>query len=166
MYDFAQDIWGGLRDRLMGQQVAQPSWGGVSSGWGGVPFAPGQGGPVLDPGAINSAIEVGSAANAGSYDWLSPISIFGGTQSDGTKINGWGSTALGLGQGLWGAYAGMKQLGMAEDMFDESKRQFNKNYTMQRKTLNTAMEDRQRARVASNPTAYQSVGDYMKENRI
>ena len=33
-------------------------------------------------------------------------------------------------------------------------------------TLNTQMEDRQRARVASNPTAYQSVGDYMNKNGL
>ena len=48
----------------------------------------------------------------------------------------------------------------------EGKRQFQINYGAQKTTINSALEDRQRARVASNSSAYQSVGDYMDKNGI
>ena len=75
--------------------------------------------------------------------------------------NGWGGLALGAAQGLMGGYLGMQQLGMAKKSFKENQRQFNLNYDAQRRTTNAALEDRQRARLASNAGAYQSVGDYM-----
>ena len=58
---------------------------------------------------------------------------------------------------------GMKQYGLAEDALKEQKRQFNINYEAQRKMTNSQLADRQRARVASNPNAYESVADYMKK---
>ena len=76
---------------------------------------------------------------------------------------GWGGLALGLGQGLFSGYLGLQQLGMAKKAFAENQRQFNLNYDAQRRTTNAALEDRQRARLASNPGAYQSVGDYMNQ---
>lgn len=79
---------------------------------------------------------------------------------------GWGGLALGGAQSLMSGYLGMKQYGLAKQQLGEAKRQFDLNYDTQRKMLNTQMEDRQAARVASNPTAYQSVGDYMQQNRI
>lgn len=60
----------------------------------------------------------------------------------------------------------MKQYGLAEDAFKENQRQFNINYAAQKSLTNSQLEDRQRARVASNPTGYQSVGDYMNQNGI
>ena len=48
----------------------------------------------------------------------------------------------------------------------EGKRQFQINYDAQTITTNSSLEDRQRARVASNAGAYQSVGDYMDKNGI
>lgn len=113
----------------------------------------------------------GSVANAGggvnpNQSWFSRDSIFGGKDVDGNQTNGWGGLALGVAQGLGGAYMGMKQYGMAEDALKENKRQFQLNYDAQKKTLNTQMEDRQRARVASNAGAYESVDSYMKKNGI
>ena len=84
----------------------------------------------------------------------------------GMKTNGWGSAALGLAQGLGSAYMGMKQYGLAKDQLALSKSAFEKNYAAQKATTNASMEDRQRARVAANPGAYQSVGDYMSKNAI
>ncbi len=89
------------------------------------------------------------------YDWLDPKNIFG--------KDGWGGLALGVGQGLFNGYLGLQQLGMAKKAFGENQRQFNLNYDAQRRTTNAALEDRQRARLASNPGAYQSVGDYMNQ---
>lgn len=90
----------------------------------------------------------------------------GYTAPDGTQFNGWGGMALGAAQAGANLFMGMKNYGLAKDSLKESRRQFDLNYGAQRDTLNTRMEDRQRARVASNPTAYQSVGDYMDQNRI
>lgn len=80
--------------------------------------------------------------------------------------DGWGGTAIsGLGA-LASAFLGMKQYGLAKQTLAENKKQFQMNYDAQKQTTNSRLEDRQRARVASNPGAYQSVGDYMGQNRI
>lgn len=79
---------------------------------------------------------------------------------------GWGGTALGAAQSLFSGYMGMKQYGMAKKELAESKRQFELNYGAQKNLTNSQLEDRQRARVASNSGAYQSVGDYMNQNGI
>ena len=113
-----------------------------------------------------------------SFDSFSPSlnsSTFGELRPliDPTKMNDqslgmldW--TKLGL-QGLaslGGLYLGMKQYGLQKQALNNARDQWNKNYEAQRKTINSQLEDRQRARVASNPTAYQSVGDYMNKYRI
>lgn len=61
---------------------------------------------------------------------------------------------------------GAKKYQLAQDAFKENKRQFSLNFENQRKTVNTELQDRQRARVASNPGAYQSVSEYMKQNGV
>ena len=78
-------------------------------------------------------------------------------------VPGWGGMALGAASGIGQAMMSMKQYGLMEDQLKESKRQFDINYGMQKKAFNNQLEDRQRARVASNPGAYESVGDYMKK---
>lgn len=85
----------------------------------------------------------------------------------GNKDNpGWGGFALGALNAGSNIFFGMKQYGLAKQTLAENKRQFQLNYDAQKQTTNTALEDRQRARVASNAGAYQSVGDYMKENGV
>ena len=83
---------------------------------------------------------------------------------DGTP--GWGGTAMGVAGGLFNAWMGMKQYGLAKDTLETNKQQFAQNFAAQQKMTNSRMEDRQAARVASNPGAYQSVGDYMKKNGV
>ena len=80
--------------------------------------------------------------------------------------NGWGGLAVNAAGGLASAFLGMKQYGLAKQTLEENKRQFQLNYDAQKQTTNTRLEDRQRARVASNAGAYQSVGDYMTVNGI
>ena len=119
--------------------------------------------------------------NAASYSsTLSPIkagqvssggSLFGGlfdnffdtTDPNGIKTQGWGGLALSGIQGLGNSYMAMKKFGLAEDALKEQKRQFNINYEAQRKMANSQLADRQRAQVASNPNAYQSEAEYMKQ---
>lgn len=86
--------------------------------------------------------------------------------ADGSTGGGYGSAGLGILQGLGSAFMGMKQYSLAKDSLKQSKEQFNRNYDAQKTTTNASLEDRQAARVASNPSGYQSVGDYMKKNRI
>lgn len=87
-------------------------------------------------------------------------------KTTGVKTDGWGMPAMQAAQGLANAYMGMKQYGLFKDQLNFQKESFAKNYAAQQATLNTQLEDRQRARVASNAGAYQSVGEYMNTNRI
>ena len=97
-------------------------------------------------------------------NWMKDSGVLGSTDiKTGIKTDGWGGLALGAAQGLGNAFMGMQQYNLAKDTFNENKRQFNLNFEAQRKTTNAALEDRQRARVASNSSAYQSVGDYMNK---
>ncbi len=102
----------------------------------------------------------GAGAGAGGAGGLFSSFLSSGNQP------GWGGLAIdGLGS-LGGLYLGKKQLDLSEDMFKEGKRQFNLNYAGQQKSFNSQLEDRQRARVASNAGAYESVGDYMNKYRM
>jgi hypothetical protein len=83
-----------------------------------------------------------------------------------TQTQGWGMPALGVASGAFNAWLGMKQYGLAKKQLAEGQKQFGLNYDAQRTTTNAQLEDRQRARVASNASAYQSVGDYMGANGI
>jgi hypothetical protein len=114
----------------------------------------------------NTGPTVAAAGQSGMFgDWFSRNSMFGGVQ-DGTISGGWVSPLASLGSAIFGGIQGSKQLKLAQDQFKESTRQFDQNYAAQRQTTNTQLEDRQRARVASNPDAYESVESYMKRNRV
>lgn len=81
-----------------------------------------------------------------------------------------GSQKLGVGiqagSALLNGFMGMKQYGLAKDQLKFQKTSFNKNYQNQVGETNRRLEDRQAARVASNPGAYQSVSDYMNRYRV
>ena len=106
-----------------------------------------------------------SGWGSGINDWLQNSGFLGKTEN-GVTTQGWGGAALGVAQGLGNTFMGMKQYGLAKDQLAQSKKQFDLNFGAQQKTTNSALADRQAARVASNPGAYQSVGDYMKKNGI
>lgn len=125
---------------------------------------PGQGpGMSLVPGLTgpSGGGGMGAGGGGGMFD-----GFLSQTNANGVTQQGWGMPALAVGQGLMNAWLGMKQYGLAKQTLEENKRQFQLNYDAQAKTTNSALEDRQRARVASNAGAYQSVGDYMSQNRI
>lgn len=79
---------------------------------------------------------------------------------------GWGGLALGAAQGAAGLFLGLQQYNLAKETLANNKAQFERNFAAQRSTINANMEDRQRARIASNANAYQSVGDYMAQNGV
>lgn len=68
--------------------------------------------------------------------------------------------------GAVNAYTGLQQLNLAKDSFNFNKGVTTTNLANQAKTINTQLEDRQRARLASNPNAYQSLSEYMKKNSV
>ena len=115
--------------------------------------------PLLEsgvPGAVtNMTPETLSPWDSFKKEWI-------GTKEE-PGVAGFALGALNAGTNL---FFGMKQYGLAKKTLEENKRQFELNYAAQKQTTNTALEDRQRARVASNSGAYQSVGDYMKENGV
>ena len=96
--------------------------------------------------------------------------MLGYKAADGTQHMGWGGLALGAGQALFGAWDGMRNYNLQKEQLAFSKDAFAKNWDAQRKTVNSQLEDRQVARLASRQGAdsspYQSVGDYMKQNGI
>ncbi len=172
------------------QQNPQPNNLMSLLGYGGKPSNPlGSGAFALDdylsvnptaapPGSALS-IPMAGAAQIPGFNPSEPMSLWGSMKqgfndsgflqqrnADGTTSGGWGTAGLGVLQGLGSAYMGMKQYGLAKDAFAENKRQFGLNYDAQRTTTNSALEDRQRARVASNAGAYESVGNYMDRNGI
>lgn len=115
----------------------------------------------------------GAAASGGAgggslfNNLFSRQSLFGGTDpSTGLSSGGWAPVALGAGQAIFGALQGNKAMGLAEKQFQEGQRQFDLNFDAQRKTINTQLEDRQRARNASNSTAYENTDDYLRKNRV
>ena len=87
-------------------------------------------------------------------------------RTDGSTTGGYGTAALGLAQGLGSLYLGMQQYQIAKDTLAANKANADRNFAAQRTTVNSQLEDRQRARVAANPGAYQSVSDYMDQNRV
>ena len=106
-----------------------------------------------------------AAAGAGGFNWASLGDLL--KSAVGTKeAPGWGGLALGAAGGLSSAFMGMKQYGLAKQSLEQNKQQFQAQYAAQRGLTNSNLEDRQRARVASNPTAYESVGDYMAKNGV
>ena len=99
--------------------------------------------------------DTGNGGASGKGFWGSMI---------GDKENpGWGGMALGAASGLASAFMGMKQYGLAKDTLAQNKQQFQMQYDAQKSMTNSSLEDRQRARIASNPGAYQSPGDYMSK---
>ena len=75
---------------------------------------------------------------------------------------------LGLGgvNSLLQGYLGFQNLGLAKKQYQSQLDQFNKQWDANKKLTNASLADRQAARVASNPNAYQSVDDYMKKYGI
>ena len=124
------------------------------------------GGPVVGTPAPAQGLSNLFSSLFADKGMFSQSGMFGGLDDKGIASGGWVGPAAGIASTIFGAIQGNKQLSMAEDRFKESKRQFNANYAAQRQSTNTQLEDRQRARVASNPGAYESVSSYLDKNRI
>lgn len=143
--------------------------------------------PNLD---IGSPTELSAGLDASSFNWQAPTAKAGGIPNlddaaslgdgkpswqtkwlGGTDANGLSSKGIipvGMQafSGLTSAYLGWQQFNLAKDQLAQNKKIFNLNFSNQAQNINRDLEDRQRARVASNAGAYQSVGDYMNKNSV
>lgn len=88
------------------------------------------------------------------------------TDASGAVTQGWAMPVIQGATGMGELFMGMKNYGLAKDMFKQSKEEFNMNWDAQKQLTNAQMEDRQRARVAANPGGYQSVDTYMNTHGI
>lgn len=160
-------------DYTIAGQAPQP-WAKAMANWGYQPNIPdpnrmdysfaGMQTPQLN--AMN-APAMDPNANAGISGWLRGQGIIGSVDpKTGVRTDGYGGLALGAVTGLGSLYLGMQQYNLAKETLANNKAQFERNFANQVKTTNTNLEDRQRARVASNSGAYQSVGDYMSTNGV
>jgi hypothetical protein len=94
------------------------------------------------------------------------IGAFGGKDINGNNLNGWANTGLGVANAALGAWQSMQQMDLARDQLAFQKDAFAKNWAAQRKTTNSALADRQNARLGANPTGYESLDSYMAKNGI
>lgn len=138
------------------------SFGQVLNGMGGA--GTGTGSTAVNV-ADNSA---GGGLMSGFGNIFSSGSLFGSTEASGKQTSGWAMPAINLVTGLLSMQQGKKAEKFAKSQLAESKRQFDMNYGAQRQSINTELEDRQRARVASagGSGAYEDVNTYLEKNRI
>lgn len=129
--------------------------------------------PTLDSmstGFTNSANTFGSVPlgdTAGSPSLLDSIlGGLGGNNTGGMSALQMGQLGLGGVTSLLNGYLGFQNLGLAKKQYQSQLDQFNKQWDANKKLTNASLADRQAARVASNPNAYQSVDDYMKKYGI
>ena len=81
----------------------------------------------------------------------------------GLQYAGAGINAL---QGLASVYLGFQNANTAKAQAAQAQQNWNTQWDANVKTTNASLADRQRARVASNPTAYESVDSYMSKYGI
>jgi hypothetical protein len=167
------------------QSNAVPSWMGIKpvadtplpaslTPYGSTPNwletpAPVATGPAMNPvptSFANGTYNPNTVTPGPFTQWLRENGIIGSTDKNGMRTDGYGGLALNAVTGLGQLYLGMQQYNLAKETLANNKAQFERNFAAQRQNINTELEDRQRARVASNAGAYQSVGDYMNQNRI
>lgn len=160
--------WGSLRN-----QDNTSSLGSLGVGWGVTPSSLGDFTPEASmPSSVGALGSLGSGdvrpmtAWEQMQNWGDNSGIFGKTLADGSKVQGWGSLGLGAANGIMNGWLGMQQYGLAKEALNQQKKAFDLNYNAQVKTTNARLNDQQAARYASNPNAYQSPSDYMKQYGI
>ena len=128
MFDeYGNWVGGGISGGLSPQFASMGNYGG-----GNAPLASGNGAAAFSPTMMQSLVGYTDPTN-------------------GTKVNGVGGTALGVLQGLGSAYMGMRQYGLAKDQLAFSKDAFNKNYALQKSTMQGRVDGKARARYAADP---------------
>ena len=112
------------------------------------------------PGMTGTSIAADAAPNSFNTPTVSGVL---GTGMSGLQL---GQLGLGLGSGLLNGYLGFQNLGLAKSQAKQAQNNWDKQWSANVKNTNAALADRQAARVASNPNAYESVDSYMKKYGI
>lgn len=115
----------------------------------------------LDPMMPQAQSTTLSSPSPAGWSWFDTFNENGQRTGQGMA-----TPTLNAASSIFNAYMGLKQYGLAKNQFAESKRQFGLNFDAQKRTTNAALADRQSARLASNPTAYASLADYMSQYGI
>jgi len=111
------------------------------------------------------------APGPSGYSMTNPIAPAGGSGAGGgffdnmigTRENpGWGGLAVGAATGAANLFMGLKQYGLAKDMFAENKSQYAQNFDAQRGLTNSRLEDRQTRRNIERPDSM-AAADYMSK---
>lgn len=122
------------------------NWGGPATTFGG---RVGEAYNGLTNGISNTLTRIGESG---------PVTTF--KSMPGTdQMMALAGTASALG-GLWNGY---NQNRMAKKQFNLQRDMWNQQWGASKQQYNTQLADRQSARVASNPNAYQSVSSYMNQ---
>lgn len=112
------------------------------------------------PGSAGTMPDLRVTGNGGSFlDQFTWDNFLDKAGPDGGK--GWGGLALGAANSLLSAFMGMKNYGLAKDQFNFQKDSWQKEYDAQKGLTNASLEDRQRRRVAENPSLAQDTASYM-----
>ena len=127
----------------------------------------GTGGPAaVDPMSMASSFGSFGATGPGGTGPSTLQQIMGYSTNNGNYVPGYAGVAANLGLSAWQTKVAADQSKAFRDSVDFEKQRFKANYESQKKNYNTSLEDRQRARVAANPTGYQSVDAYMNKNAL
>ena len=150
---------------MPGLQLGQP--GGLSGNAQSLPYNTGALTPSVDfnaTGAMPSYQSLGTSMgsiNTGglpaSTGWLGTANNWMSNNADLMKA-GIGAITGGI-----GAWQGMQQNKLMRENMQQQAGQFREQMNLSKQNINRNLEDRQRARVASNPVAYESVDSYMKK---
>tara|TARA_R110000823_G_scaffold58088_10_gene140094 strand:- start:5651 stop:6223 length:573 start_codon:yes stop_codon:yes gene_type:complete len=157
-----------LQQALQGYMPQTLAANGANGGFGQQDYSLYGGTQVPQMGGLNVS---NLAPGAGGYNMTNPIAPGGGTGTASAGGNwydgafgkdGWGGLALNAATGLAGTYLGLKQYGLAKDMFAENKSQYAQNFDAQRGLTNSRLEDRQTRRNIERPDSM-AAADYMSK---
>lgn len=107
--------------------------------------------------SVGSALGMDMPSYTQGTNWFSKMGNWAAQNADLLKAG------AGLITGGLGAWNGMQQNKILRQNMKQQAGQFREQMDLSKQNINRNLEDRQRARVASNPVAYESVQDYMKK---
>lgn len=102
-----------------------------------------------------------SGGNGGGNDFFSMETMFGDGKQAGVI-----PTAIGGLSALTSGFMGYQNYQLAKDQLAFQKEAYAKNHANQVKMTNAQLRDRQAARHAANPQAYESADSYMQKNEV
>lgn len=124
--------------------------------------------PAIDPQLLQSGLNVAGAGGTPT----SPAPVVpagaggaGGFMGQFGGLEGLANIAKGIGS-IGSVYAAIKGLGLARDQLDFSKEAYQTNLANSTKSFNTALEDRIRARAATENRGASYADDYLAKHRL